>query len=85
MWDVEGWRSRSINWWSSVIVFIIAEVIAGLGHGFSEETMMHVHIRLAADVDAWEDVLPVDEEVEGVDYGAIGGVFEGDDAVGHGG
>ena len=60
-------------------------MIVGLGNGFSEETVMHVHVRFAADGDAWEEVLPVDEEVEGVDYGAIGAVFEGDDAVGHGG
>ena len=54
MWDVEGRRSGSIDWWSGVIVFIITEVSVGLGNGFSEEAVMHVHVRLAADGDAWE-------------------------------
>lgn len=46
----------------------------------AEEVVMDMEVSFVVDGYGWEEVLPVREEVEGVDYGAVAGVFEGDDA-----
>lgn len=43
---------------------------------------MDFDVALAADDDVWVLGVLVGEEVEGEDYGAVGRVFKGDDAVG---
>ena len=47
--------------------------------------MVDVEVSFVGDGNRREEVLAVGEEVERVDYRAVAGVFEGDDAVGCGG
>ena len=47
----------------------------------AKKTMLHGDVRLAADDDVVVLLLQVREKVQGEDYGAVGGVFEGDDAA----
>ena len=60
--------------------------VDGMGGGWAgeeaEQVVMHVQVGFAADVDVRVVQFAVGEEVEGLDDGAVGAVFEGDDAVG---
>jgi hypothetical protein len=46
--------------------------------------VLNSDVRLAADLDVGVLLLRVGEEVEGENYGTVGGVLEGDDAAGCG-
>ena len=52
-----------------------------LGLDMAEETVLHGDVAFPADENVGVFVVQVGEEVEGEDHGAVGGVFERDNAA----
>ena len=50
----------------------------------TDEAVMYREVGLGTDEEGGKDVFPVNEEVEGEADGAVGAVFEGNDAIGGG-